>query len=73
LGERLGQRFRREINEKMNTLALKYFDRRKTGDTLSIIVNDSQTVAEGFFTAFVTFISAIVFAIGLVIAMFIES
>jgi len=43
-GNKYGYSIRRQIDSKINTLPLKYFDNNETGDILSRITNDVDTV-----------------------------
>ena len=70
ISQRYTQRLRREIAEKMNRLPLRYFDSRPTGDVLSIITNDLDTVGQSLNQSLGTLVSATVLLIGTLFMMF---
>ncbi|MHA3226131.1 ABC transporter ATP-binding protein [Globicatella sulfidifaciens] len=70
ISQRYTQRLRRAIAEKMNRLPLRYFDSRPTGDVLSIITNDLDTVGQSLNQSLGTFVSATVLLIGTLFMMF---
>jgi len=55
---------------KMNTLPLNYIDTSSHGDLLSRMVNDIDTITDGFLESTASFISGIITVIGTIIAMF---
>ncbi|WPC09172.1 ABC transporter ATP-binding protein [Globicatella sp. PHS-GS-PNBC-21-1553] len=70
ISQRYTQRLRRAIAEKMNRLPLRYFDSRPTGDVLSIITNDLDTVGQSLNQSLGTLVSATVLLIGTLFMMF---
>lgn len=70
ISQRYTQRLRRAIAEKMNRLPLGYFDSRPTGDVLSIITNDLDTVGQSLNQSLGTLVSATVLLIGTLFMMF---
>lgn len=70
ISQRYTQRLRHAIAEKMNRLPLRYFDSRPTGDVLSIITNDLDTVGQSLNQSLGTLVSATVLLIGTLFMMF---
>ncbi|MCQ2570825.1 MAG: ABC transporter ATP-binding protein/permease [Candidatus Saccharibacteria bacterium] len=64
---------RERISKKINRLPLKYFDHNQTGDVLSRVTNDVDTVAQGLSNSLSTLISEAALMIGVVIMMFITN
>lgn len=71
--QRVSYRLRKDISEKINVLPLNYFDTRKTGDIMSRVTNDVDTVAQSLSSAVSTTVSAIVQIILVSVMMFITS
>ena len=67
---RLTYRMRKEISEKINRVPLKYFDSNSTGDTLSRVTNDVNTVSQSLSQNIVQVISSFVTVIGVTYMMF---
>ena len=61
---------RSRISTKINKLPLKYFDKNQTGDILSRVTNDVDTIAQSMNQSFATLVSAITLFIGTVFMMF---
>ena len=64
---------RSRIITKINKLPLKYFDRNSTGDILSRITNDVDTVAQTMSQSIGSLVGAITLLIGSVIMMFVTN
>ena len=64
---------RKRISEKINRLPLGYFDRHQTGDILSRITNDVDTVAMSLSNSLSTIVSETVLMFGVLIMMFITN
>ncbi len=64
---------RRRISKKINRLPLKYFDHNQTGDILSRVTNDVDTVAQSLDNSLSTLVSEAALMIGVVIMMFITN
>ncbi len=64
---------RKRISEKINRLPLNYFDRHQTGDILSRITNDVDTVAMSLSNSLSTIVSETVLMFGVLIMMFITN
>ena len=68
--QRLSKRMRREISEKINRLPLSYFNFHETGDVLSRMTNDVDTVGMSLSNSLATVITSAVQFIGCLIMMF---
>ncbi|MBQ3271570.1 ABC transporter ATP-binding protein [Candidatus Saccharibacteria bacterium] len=64
---------RNRISEKINRLPLRFFDRNQTGDTLSRVTNDVDTMAQSLNESLATLVSAITLLAGVVIMMFVTN
>ena len=73
VANRFAQKLRSRISKKINNLPLKFFDKHKYGDTLSIVTNDVDMVAQTMHNSFVSFISNIVLFFGTLIMMFLTN
>lgn len=67
--ERLSLRFRIELSKKLNRLPLSYFDRHKTGATLSHFTNDLDKMSEALQSGLLKFITSVGMIVGSVIMM----
>lgn len=63
-------RFRRDIDEKINRMPLKYFDGTNHGEVLSRITNDVDTVSQTLNQSMSQLVTSIVTVIGVLIMMF---
>ena len=64
---------REKIVEKINKLPLKYFDKNSTGDILSRVTNDVDTVSQTMSQSIGSLVGAITLLIGSVLMMFITN
>lgn len=64
---------RNEIASKINRMKLKYFDGHASGDILSIVTNDIDTIGQSMQQSITSMIQSIFMLIGVLIAMFITS
>lgn len=67
--EKLNLRLRTEISEKLNKLPLSYFDRTKTGDILSRLINDLDKTSEVLQTGALKFFISIGLIAGSLVMM----
>ena len=67
---RFAEDLRKRISNKINKLPLKYFDKNQTGDILSRVTNDVDTVAQTLHQSLATMVPAIVLFFGTLIMMF---
>lgn len=70
ISARIGFKMRSEINEKINKLPLKYYDKKSYGDTLSRITNDVDTITQTLNQSLGQMISSITTIFGILIIMF---
>lgn len=71
--QRVSYRLRKDISQKINALPLNYFDTRKTGDIMSRVTNDVDTVAQSLSSAVSTTVTSVVQLILVAVIMFITS
>ena len=64
---------REAISKKINKLPLKYYDSHTTGDTLSLVTNDVDTIGQTLNQSISTFVTAVVMLIGCLIMMFVTN
>ncbi len=64
---------RERISKKINRLPLRYFDNNQTGDILSRVTNDVDTVATSLNTSLSTIVSEIALMLGVALMMFITN
>ena len=60
---------RKRISKKINKLPLKYFDRHQTGDILSRVTNDIDTIAQSMNQSLGTLVTSITLFLGSIIMM----
>ena len=70
VSNKFAQNLRERISHKINKLPLKYFDIHETGDILSRVTNDVDTIATSMNLSLGTLVSAITLFIGSIIMMF---
>ncbi len=70
ISQKITRNMRRDISEKINRLPLNYFDTHTTGDTLSRVTNDVDTVGQMLNQSLSTMIYNIALLIGAIILMF---
>lgn len=73
ISQRMVYDLRKEVNEKLSRLPLSYFDSRTTGDILSRIINDVDTISNTLQQSITQLISAIVTLVGILIMMLLIS
>lgn len=73
VSNRFAQKLRSNISTKINTLPLKYFDKHETGDVLSRITNDVDTVAQNLNHSLATLVSSLTLFLGSIFMMFITN
>ena len=71
--QRITQSMRRDISKKINRLPLRYFDTHATGDTLSRVTNDVDTVGQSMNQCFSTIVSSIALLVGAALMMLITN
>lgn len=73
VSQRITQNMRRDISAKINKMPLKYFDSHSTGDVLSRVTNDVDTVGQTMNQSFSTLVSSVSLLIGSVLMMFLTN
>jgi ABC-type multidrug transport system fused ATPase/permease subunit len=71
VGQRFLAQLRTEIFDKVQVLPVTYFDKNQTGDLMSRLVNDIQTINQLLSQGFTQVIGSIFSLIGIIIAMFV--
>ena len=70
VANKFAKKLRSNISNKINCLPLKYFDNHATGDILSRVTNDVDTIAQSMNQSLATLVSSITLLLGTLIMMF---
>ena len=73
VSNKFAKKLRKNISTKINRLPLKYFDKNSTGDILSRVTNDVDTIAQSMNQSLATLVSSIVLFVGTIIMMFVTN
>ena len=73
VSNKFAQRLRSNISNKINKLPLKYFDKHATGDILSRVTNDVDTISQSMNQSLAMLVSSITLFLGTLIMMFITN
>ncbi len=73
ISNRFAQKLRSSISLKINKLPLKFFDTHETGDVLSRVTNDVDTIAQNLNNSLATLVTSITLFVGSIIMMFITN
>ena len=73
VSNKFAQNLRTKISHKINKLPLNYFDTHETGDILSRVTNDVDTVGRDMDNSISTMVTSITLLIGSTIMMFVTS
>ena len=73
VSNKFAMHLRSRISFKINKLPLKYFDSHETGDMLSIVTNDVDTVAQNMNQSLTTLVTSITLLLGSILMMFITN
>lgn len=73
VANKFARKLRGKISTKINKLPLKYFDSHATGDILSRVTNDVDTIAQSMNQSLSTLVSAITLFFGTIIMMFVTN
>lgn len=73
VSNKYARKMRQSISSKINKLPLKYFDTHETGDILSRITNDIDTVAQNLNHSLATLVTSITMLLGSILMMFITN
>ncbi len=69
VSQRTSYRLRKEVSQKLNKLPMSYFDKQNTGDILSIITNDIDTIQLNLNSSATQLVSSIVTIIRIFVMM----
>ena len=69
VSQKLTYNLRKKIIAKINKMPFGYFDKKSYGETLSVLVNDTDTINNGIMQSATTLISAVVTIIGVFVMM----
>ncbi|MCI7084967.1 ABC transporter ATP-binding protein/permease [bacterium] len=70
ISQKIGYRMRNEIIRKINRLPMNYFDKKQTGEVLSIVTNDVDTLTTGLNQSTTQLITSAATIIGVLYMMF---
>ena len=73
VANKFAKKLRSNISMKINKLPLKFFDAHQSGDILSRVTNDVDTIAQSMNQSLSTLVSAITLFIGTIIMMFVTN
>ena len=73
VSNKFAKNLRSKISKKINKLPLKYFDKHQSGDILSRVTNDVDTIAQSMNHSLATLVSAITLFLGSLIMMFVTN
>lgn len=73
VSNKFAKSLRERITKKINKMPLKYFDAHQTGDTLSIITNDVDMIAQSMDNSLATLVASATLFIGSIIMMFVTN
>ena len=73
VSNKFAKNLRNRISNKINKLPLKYFDKHQTGDILSRVTNDVDTIAQSMNQSLGTLVTSITLFLGSIIMMFITN
>lgn len=69
----MSNRLRRDIQDKINKLPLKYIDKVPYGDVLSVVTNDIDIIGQTLHTSVSSLVGAIILFLGSLIMMFVTN
>ena len=73
ISNNFAKKLRTDVSVKINKLPLKYFDTHETGDVLSRVTNDIDTVAQNMNSSLATLVTSLTLFLGSVFMMFITN
>lgn len=71
--QRISKKLRKDLSEKINDLPIAYFDQNSTGDILSRVTNDIDTISQSLSQSITTLVTAITTLLGSLFMMFITN
>ena len=69
----MGNKLRKEVQEKINKLPLKYIDKVPYGDILSTVTNDIDVIGQTLHTSIASLVGAVILFLGSLIMMFVTN
>lgn len=69
ISQKIGYKMRNDISEKINRLPMNYFDKRQTGEVLSVITNDVDTLTQGLGQSASQLFSSLTTLVGILVMM----
>ena len=73
VSNRFANKLRSNISWKINKLPLKFFDTHETGDVLSRVTNDVDTIAQNLNNSLATLVTSITLFLGSILMMFVTN
>lgn len=73
VANKYAKKLRTSISEKINKLPLKFFDHNLSGDILSRVTNDVDTIAQSLNNSLSTLVASITLFIGSIVMMFVTN
>lgn len=73
VAQRMVYDLRKEVNEKLSRLPLKYFDSKTTGEILSRVTNDIDTISSTLQQSITQLISSVITLVGIIVMMLLIS
>ena len=73
VSNKFAKKLRTNISKKINKLPLKYFDNHQSGDILSRVTNDVDTISQSMNQSLVSLVSNITLFVGTIIMMFVTN
>ncbi|MDD3341395.1 MAG: ABC transporter ATP-binding protein [Bacilli bacterium] len=70
VGQNVTYQLRKQISAKIHKLPMNYFESRTTGETLSKVTNDVDTISQAMDQSLAQIISSVTLVIGVIIMMF---
>ncbi|MDE5756628.1 MAG: ABC transporter ATP-binding protein/permease [Clostridia bacterium] len=69
VSQKISYRFRRDLNEKIDKLPLKFYDKTTNGEVMSLITNDIDTIATSLNQSMSQLLTSVTTVIGVLIMM----
>jgi len=73
ISNKFAKKLRSSISKKINKLPLKYFDTHETGDVLSRVTNDVDSIAQNMNHSLASLVSSLTLFLGSILMMFITN
>lgn len=69
ISQKITYAFRRDISEKVARLPLRYFDRHETGDIVSRVTNDVETISQNLNQSMTQLVTSVIMIVGILVMM----